>query len=235
MKPIEQFIADPTTQPCVRTFFAWAVHGAANDETPPPLFANYKDCRVRVVTAKHTGFVGITTKLGKIAPERFVSIMDLVAFLDAPYPARLPGVIPHSATQPARVETVVSDCCDRAGVTVDEFSLRDRMKERCFAVAELYSARLSIAAIGRALGIMPTAVNRCLDKVGLRGADNGDRRYVRSLWSDGPKQVGTAPGMIPSSVAHRLSAAGFAVVVSGRCEAALRHLFPEQQVQRRAA
>src|SRR5690348_5494058 len=48
MKPIDQFIADPATPECVRRFLQWARFQAANDEQPPPLFANLDNCRVRV-------------------------------------------------------------------------------------------------------------------------------------------------------------------------------------------
>jgi hypothetical protein len=238
MKPILQFIEDPATPDVVRRFLQWAVHGAANDEAPPPLFANWRSCRVRVVTAKHTGFVGVTADLGSLAPRHQVSLTELSAFLEVAYPkqkrARCRVASPREQSR-LRFDEVVAACARRAGIGVDAFRRRERMKERCFVVGQLHLCRASDSAIGRAIGVQPTAVKRCLDKIGLRGPDTMERRWLRIIWESGPRQVGDGPQQVPRAVANALAFRGYAIIEGGFCKAALPRLFPDRNEMRAAA
>lgn len=224
MTPLDQFIADPATPECVRTFLNWARFEAANDEAPPPLFANWRECRVRVVTAKPTAFVGVTVHFGSVAPQRFISLAELDAFLTVPY-RRNPFavVLPEpDASHQARLD----DCCDRAGLDVDDLTMRVNLQARCFTVAELHTAGANKSQISQLLGINRFLIRIALEKAGLDPVDDVEHRCVRSIWTSGPKRIGTATGEIPPSVAERIVGSGWAVQIGDGCDAALRHRFP---------
>jgi hypothetical protein len=235
MTPIDQFIADPATPDCVRRFLQWARFEAANDERPPPLFANLDDCRVRVVTAYRTGFVGVTARLGSVAPRRFVSLNDLTAFLDSPYPRIWRSRAQLQKSKLEDSESLVSHILNRLGFAdVTAFGLKQNMDARLLAVAELHLAGADNSTAGRLLGLNRFLVRIALEKTGLGGEDSEDRRIVRAIWRNGPIRIGTAPGCVTAEKARHLQSMRWIVVDHGRCEVAVRHLFAAS-AQRRAA